>query len=123
MSTTNPNAPYITGSSLLSYLRETFSNRQVITASEFRDFLQISAATDLRMRAQGKYPRTISLPGITRDPRILLIDLAVWLEQGGCPKTEGMIYKKRGRGSETWKRNHPKKIDHPEVHGADALEP
>lgn len=116
------NIPFHPEKTLLAYLREKFPNREAISASEFREFLHISPSTDQRMRAQGKYPRTIALPGITRDPRILLIDLAVWLEQGGCPKTEGMMYKKRGRGSETWKRNHPKKIDHLEAHGANALE-
>ena len=103
------NAPYLTGSSLLPYLREIFPNRQVITSTEFRDFLNISPSTDQRMRARGKYPRTISLPGVMRDPRILLVDLAAWIEQGGCPETEGVTYKKRGRGSDEWKKNHPAK--------------
>lgn len=102
-------APYLTGDSLLSYLREVFPGRQVITATEFREFLNIAPSTDLRMRNLGKYPRTISLPGVMRDPRILIIDLAVWLEQGGCPETEGVTYKKRGRGSAAWKKNHSPK--------------
>lgn len=102
------NAPYITGNSLLSYLRQIFSNREVITSTEFRAFLQISAATDLRMRTLGKYPRVITVPGVIRDPRIMLIDLAAWLEQGGSPETaEKKPGKKRGRGSEAWKKNHP----------------
>ena len=106
MSSTN--APYINGNSLLSYLRGIYPNREVITAAEFRDFLQISAAADLRMRKLGKYPRVISVPGVIRDPRIMLIDLAAWLERGGSPEpVEKKPGKKRGRGSEAWKKNHP----------------
>lgn len=107
MSTTN--APYLTGSALLDYLHEIFPGRKVITATEFREFLNIAPSTDLRMRNLGKYPRTICLPGVMRDPRILLVDLAVWLEQGGCPESKDVTYKKRGRGSEAWKKNHPPK--------------
>lgn len=117
------NMPYLTGNNLLAYLRQIFPNREVISSSELRDFLHISPSTVQRMRAQGNYPRTISLPGITRDPRILLIDLAIWLEQGGCLETGERVYKKRGRGSEAWKIAHSKKTDHLEAHGADALEP
>lgn len=104
-----PTPPYLSGNNLLAYLRQIFPNREVISSSELRDFLHISPATVQRMRAQGNYPRTISLPGITRDPRILLIDLAIWLDQGGCQEKSGRVYKKRGRGSETWKKNHPPK--------------
>lgn len=109
-------APYLTGDQLLAYLREKFPNREAISASELRQFLHISPSTDQRMRARGKYPRTISLPGITRDPRILLIDLAVWLEQGGCPDSDNAPRKKRGRGSEAWHITHSKKINTSEAH-------
>lgn len=101
--------PYISGEQLLSYLRAIFPKREVISSTELRDFLNISPSTDQRMRAQGQYPRTISLPGILREKRILLVDLAAWIERGGCPECGDAPRKKRGRGSEKWKQTHPAK--------------
>lgn len=71
--------------SLLNFLRQVFPGTEVITASQFRDFLKISPSTDKRMRRAGQYPKTISLPGLIREKRILLYDLASWIEQGGMP--------------------------------------
>lgn len=105
-----PDSPYsyLSGAQLLDYLRTVFTEREVISTSELREFLHISPSTDQRMRAQDKYPRTISLPGIMRERRILLVDLAAWLEQGGCSDSDSTPRKKRGRGSEAWKIAHPK---------------
>ncbi len=64
---------------LLSFLRQVFPGTEVITASQFRDFLKISTSTDKRMRRAGQYPKTISLPGLAREKRILLYDLAAWI--------------------------------------------
>lgn len=111
---------YLSGENLVDYLRQVFPGREVISSSELRDFLNISPSTDQRMRAQGKYPRTISMPGIMRDQRIMLIDLAAWLERGGCPDSDDRPRKKRGRGSEKWQLAHPKGIDNPEAHAAEA---
>lgn len=70
---------------LLPYLHQAFPGAEVITTAEFRDFLKISPSTGRRMRLAGQYPRTISLHGSSGEKRILLFDLAAWLERGGMP--------------------------------------
>lgn len=89
---------------LLPYLHQTFPGSEAITTAEFRDFLKISPSTARRMRLIGQYPKTISLPGQTGEKRILLVDLAAWLERGGCLPDAP---KKRGRPAGS--RNRPKK--------------
>ncbi len=82
------------GEAIREMLAKLFDDATYITRTQFREFMGISRGTDSRMRTQGQYPRMINLPGAS-EGRILLIDLAAWLESGGCPRIEGA--KKRGR--------------------------
>lgn len=64
---------------LLDFLRSTFDT-DTISRADFRRFLDISETSDWRMFKSGQYPRVIRLGN---QDKILLIDLANWLEQGG----------------------------------------
>lgn len=70
-------------SEILNYLQKRF-NRDTVSATEFRNFIGVSQSTDNRMRKLGHYPRIINLPGSMRNGRILLLDMAKWLVNGGC---------------------------------------
>lgn len=64
----------------LDYLRDKFK-KESISGSEFCRFLGISPATGTRMRRAGTYPKTLEMGASY--PRILLTDLATWLDAGG----------------------------------------
>lgn len=65
---------------ILEMLYRTFNGAPCITFSEFREFFGISRGTDWNMRKRGRYPRTVA-------NRILIVDLADWLEKEGDSAT------------------------------------
>lgn len=73
--------PYLTGEDLISYLRGRFNGADAITPTELRSFLGICYVTEIDMCEAGCYPRTIRL---SKSVRILISDLAAWIEQGGA---------------------------------------
>ena len=89
--------------SILSHLTERFSGADAITRVDFRTYLGISHSTDCRLKRLGHYPRTINVAG---SERILLIDLAAWLEQGGAERPQQPL--KRGPGRPKGSKNKPK---------------
>lgn len=88
--------------SFLEQLQSRFPSES-ITRTDFRKFIGIAASTDWRMQKKGAYPRTIRVGG---HERILLTDLAAWLEQGG---SVDVAPRKRGRpvGSKNKTGNAP----------------
>ena len=73
----------------LELLSQTF-NVNAISRAEFRRFMGISPATDWRAYKAGNYPRLIKLG---THERILLTDLAAFLDAGGSSSSG----RKRGR--------------------------
>lgn len=101
---------------ILSELKERFPGRLFIYRTEFRELFDISSASERRMIQQGFMPCIIGVAGEEgRRGRILLVELAKWLANGGSRafyskdmESEPPITAKRGRpiGS----RNKPKNI-------------
>lgn len=87
-------------SNTLKFLIEKFAPANAISLPEFREFAGISASTDWRAMKSGKYPKAIK---IGNHERILLTDLAAFLDAGG---SSAPMPRKQGRpvGS----RNKPK---------------
>ncbi|WP_143145565.1 hypothetical protein [Desulfovibrio litoralis] len=79
-------------SNTLTHLTNIFSPAHAITRQQFRDYLGISVSTDWRAQRAGKYPKVIK---INDHERILLIDLAIFLDAGGVSNASKP--KKRGR--------------------------
>lgn len=78
-------------STTLNILSEQFPGTNAISRSEFRKFLGISPSTDWRAQKAGQYPRIIK---IGSHERILLVDMAAFLDAGG---SSSPTQKKRGR--------------------------
>lgn len=79
-------------STTLTFLSEKFAPADAITRTQFREFLGISPSTDWRAMQAGKYPRVIS---VGNHERILLTDLATFLDAGGSSVAPSP--RKRGR--------------------------
>ena len=78
-------------SNTLNLLSERFAPANAISRADFREFLGISVSTDWRAQKAGRYPRVIK---INNRERILLSDLAVFLDAGGSSDAPA---KRRGR--------------------------
>ena len=89
--------------STLELLTTQFAPANAITRADFRSYLGISVSTDCRLKRAGHYPRVISLTGTEK---ILLTDLAAWLDQGGAPAAK----QERRRGRPKGSRNKPKPV-------------
>lgn len=89
---------------ILNHLNDRFPGTDAITRADFRTFLNISHSTDCRLKKSGHYPRLINVAG---SEKILLIDLAAWLEQGGAPSPT-TLQERKGRGRPKGSRNKPK---------------
>lgn len=76
--------------STLELLSQAFADAKAISRADFRRFMGISPATDWRAWKSGNYPRLIKLG---THERILLTDLAAFLDAGGSSSSG----KKRGR--------------------------
>ncbi len=88
-------------SSTLELLSQTFASANAISRAEFRKFMGVSPATDWRAWKAGNYPRLIKLG---THERILLVDLAAFLDAGGSSSSR----KKQGRpvGSKNKPKTH-----------------
>ena len=89
-------------SNTLNHLSEKFAPANAITRAEFREYLAISVSTDCRLKKSGHYPRLINLTGTEK---ILLTDLAAWLDQGGAPAANQPACR---RGRPKGSKNKPK---------------
>ena len=78
-------------SSTLNLLSQAFADANAISRAEFRRFMGISPSTDWRAQKAGQYPRVIK---IGSHERILLVDLAAFLDAGG---SSSPAPRKRGR--------------------------
>ena len=87
--------------STLNHLSTKFAPANAITRADFRSYLGISVSTDCRLKRAGHYPRVINLTGTEK---ILLTDLAEWLDRGGAPAAKQGRLRGRPKGS----RNKPK---------------
>lgn len=68
--------------SILEFLERRFPNRVAINRNEFRALLDLSKATDARLKREGNYPPILIFSSVTAsrpEGKILLTDLASWL--------------------------------------------
>lgn len=77
--------------STLNLLSQKFADANAISRAEFRKFMGISPAIDWRAQRAGNYPRVIKIGNLER---ILLVDLAAFLDAGG---SSSPAPRKRGR--------------------------
>lgn len=83
-------------SNTLQFLSAQFSPSNAISRAQLREFLGISVSTDFRAFKSGQYPRVIR---IGDHDRILLVDLATFLDQ--APADKKTVETKRGRPRRT----------------------
>ena len=76
--TANPNK-------ILDRLTERFAPADAISRQQLREYLGISISTDCRLKKSGHYPNTVNVAG---SEKLLLIDLAAWLDASGSPAQE-----------------------------------
>lgn len=89
---------------ILELLERRFPGRAAINRCEFRELLDLSHATDARLKREGKYPPILAISAkkaSRTEGRILLTELATWLEsmqrQALLPAKKTSSGKKLGR--------------------------
>lgn len=84
------------GDELEAHLLEIFDGQHVVTVPEFMRMMKLSQYHLKELRATGRAPHIIQPLGDGGDGRILVCDIARWIEK---TRTEAWSYpEKRGRG-------------------------
>ena len=93
---------------VLERLEKHFSS-DIITRQQFREYISVSVSTDCRLYKNGRYPRVIKIGG---NDRILLCDLAAWLESDSLCHEPKLSEGKKVRGRPKGTRNKQIEMPH-----------